>query len=176
MTDLELLAALPSTGETGLVPNDWEWAEAALGVVFPAAFRRFLDAFGGAKFDDFLHAYRAGAENKNVDLVAQTLQNRQTMAETRAHIQELLAERGTDTSRLVAWGGTDNADMCFLIPHEDHSRWAVLVVEGRGRDYDLFEGPVESYLLSVLRGDIVSEVFPDDFPDEAPCYERRPRS
>lgn len=32
-----------------------------------------------------------------------------------------------------------------------------------------------SYVLGIMRGDIVSEVFPDDFPDEAPSYERHPR-
>jgi hypothetical protein len=175
MTDLELLAALPATGETGIVRNDWERAEAALGVTFPSAFRHFLDMFGGANFDDFLRVYRAGAANENVDLLSQTHRARGTMATTRPHIQELLTRRGTDVSHLICWGGTDNADMCFVIPHEDHRNWAVLTVIGRGREYDLFEGPVESYLLCVLRGDIVSEVFPDDFPDEAPSYERNPR-
>ncbi|MET8248218.1 hypothetical protein ABZV31_29710 [Streptomyces sp. NPDC005202] len=174
MTDLELLAAFPATGETGLVPNDWERVEAALGVTFPSAFMRFLDVFGGAKFDDFLRVYRAGADNLNVDLLTQTYRARKTMATTRPHIQELLAQRGTDTSQLVCWGGTDNADMCFLIPHEDYRQWAVLTVIGRGSEYDLFEGPVDSYLLRVLRRDIVSNVFPDDFPDEAPSYERNP--
>ncbi|GHK02777.1 hypothetical protein SY2F82_45740 [Streptomyces sp. Y2F8-2] len=70
MTDLELLAAFPATGEGGVVVNDWERAEAALKVTFPPAFMRFLDMFGGAKFDDFLRVYRAGADNKNVDLPA----------------------------------------------------------------------------------------------------------
>ncbi|MGW5256444.1 hypothetical protein [Streptomyces sp. NPDC004012] len=175
LTDLQLLAALPVTGEQGPVINDWEKAEQALGVTFPPAFKRFLDVFGGAKFDDFLRVYRAGAENENVDLVSRTLSARQTMETTRPHIRELLSQRGVTPSQLIRWGGTDNADMCFLIPHRDNRRWAVLTVTGRGREYDLFEGPAESYLLSVLRGDIVSEVFPDDFPDEAPFYERNPR-
>jgi len=175
MTDLELLAALPATGETGVVVNDWERTETALGVTFPAAFKRFLDMFGGAKFDDFLRVYRAGADNENVDLVSRTKEVGEKFFEIRPHIGELLAQRGVEPAQLVRWGGTDNADACFLIPHPDPRMWAVLVVEGRGNDYDLFEGPVESYLLSVLQGEIVSEVFPDDFPDEAPSYERNPR-
>ncbi|MEV7686434.1 hypothetical protein ACFW1F_22590 [Streptomyces bungoensis] len=174
MTDLELLAAFPATGEAGLVPNDWERTEAALGVTFPSAFMRFLDVFGGAKFDDFLRVYRAGADNLNADLLTRTQQARKTMATTRPHIQKLLAQRGTGTSKLICWGGTDNADMCFLIPHEDYRKWAVLSVIGRGSEYDLFEGPVESYLLRILRRDVLSDVFPDDFPDEAPSYERHP--
>jgi hypothetical protein len=174
MTDLELLAALPAIGETGMVVNDWDRVETELGTAFPSAFMRFLDVLGGAKFDDFLRVYRAGADNENVDLVTQTHRARRTMATTRPHIQELLTQRGTETSQLVSWGGTDNADMCFLIPHEDYRQWAVLTVIGRGREYDLFEGPVESYLLQVLRRDFVSDVFPDDFPDDAPSYERNP--
>ncbi|MEV5874006.1 hypothetical protein AB0L75_07215 [Streptomyces sp. NPDC052101] len=175
MTDLELLAALPATGEAGMVVNDWERTEAALGVTFPSAFMRFLDVFGGAKFDDFLRVYRAGADNENVDLVSRTKEIGEKFFEIRPHIRELLEQRGAHTAQLVRWGGTDNADACFLIPHPDPRRWAVLIVEGRGNDYDLFEGPVESYLLQVLRGDLVSDVFPDDFPDEHPSYERNPR-
>jgi len=174
LTDLQLLAAFPATGEQGLVINDWEKTEQVLGVALPSDFKRFLDVFGGATFDDFLHVYRAGAENENVDLVSRTLTARQTIETTRPHIQELLSQRGVTPAQLIRWGGTDNADLCFLIPHQDYDRWAVLTVIGRGREYDLFEGPVESYLLSVLRGDIVSDVFPDDFPDEEPSYERNP--
>ncbi|MGW1179663.1 hypothetical protein ACWD7Y_29545 [Streptomyces drozdowiczii] len=174
MTDLELLAALPSTGEAGMVINDWERTEANLGVEFPSTFMRFLDVFGGAKFDDFLRVYRAGTDNENIDLVAKTKQGRAALAETRPHIKTLLAERGLTTDELICWGGTENADMCFLVPAADPRAWAVLTVIGRGREYDLFEGPVESYLLRVLRGDLVSEVFPEDFPDEEPSYERHP--
>lgn len=174
MTDLELLASFPATGEAGPVINDWEAAEETLGTTFPPAFKTFLQAFGGAKFDDFLRVYRAGAENEYADLVANTVTARHTMEVTRDAIRELLAERGVTPSQLICWGGTDNADMCFLVPHEDPEQWAVLTVIGRGREYDLYEGPVESYLLRILRGDIVSEVFPDDFPDEEPSYERNP--
>ncbi|MFF3918338.1 hypothetical protein ACFYZB_33535 [Streptomyces sp. NPDC001852] len=174
MTDLRLLAALPATGEAGMVANDCERTEAALGVAFPSAFMRFLDVFGGAKFDDFLRVYRAGADNENVDLVSRTKEVGEKFFEIRPHIRELLAQRGVHPAQLVRWGGTDNADACFLIPHPDPRRWAVLVVEGRDNDYDLFEGPVESYLLRILRGDLVGDVFPDDFPDESPSYERNP--
>lgn len=174
MTDLNMLAALPSTGEAGMVINDWELTETVLGVRFPSAFMRFLDVFGGAKFDDFLRVYRAGADNQNVDLVTQTKQARSTLAVTRPHIKALLAERGLTTDDVISWGGTDNADMCLLIPATDPHAWSVLAVIGRGREYDLFEGSVESYLLRVLRGDLVSDVFPEDFPDDYPSYERHP--
>lgn len=175
MTDLELLAALPATGEAGMVVNHWERAEAALGVTLPSAFKRFLDVFGGAKFDDFLRVYRAGADDENVDLVSRTKEVGEKFFEIRPHIGEVLAQRGVFPAQLVRLDGTDNADACFLAPHPDPDRWAVLVVDGRGNDYDLFEGPAESYLLQVLRGDLVSEVFPDDFPDEHPSYECNPR-
>jgi hypothetical protein len=114
LADLQLLAALPAIGEQGMVINDWEKTEQALGVAFPSAFPRFLDVFGGVKFDDFLRVYRAGAEN--VDLVARTLTSRETMETTRPHIRELLSQRGVTPPQLIRWGGTDNADMCFLIP------------------------------------------------------------
>ncbi|MFK0295617.1 hypothetical protein ACIQU6_34830 [Streptomyces sp. NPDC090442] len=174
MSDLELLAAFPAYGEAGPVLNDWEAAEKALGVAFPEQFKRFLDAFGGTKFDDFLRVYRAGAENPNVDLIQRTLVARETLAKTGAEIAELLTERGSRPAELVRWGGTDNADMCLLIPHEDPEQWSVLTVIGRGREYDLYDGPVESYLLQVLRRDFISEVFPEDFPDDEPSYERNP--
>ncbi|WP_306316684.1 MULTISPECIES: hypothetical protein [unclassified Streptomyces] len=175
MTDLERLASFPATGRPGTVFNDWATAESALRVRFPPTFKRFLDVLGGAKFDDFLLVYLAGAHNKNVDLLTQTTHTRASVTRTtsRRHIHELLAERGVEPTQLIRWGGTDNADMCFLIPHPDPCAWAVLVVEGRGNDYDLFEGPVESYLLRVMCGDFVSSVFPDDFPDACPFYERR---
>ncbi|PJJ01498.1 hypothetical protein BX264_1805 [Streptomyces sp. 2333.5] len=174
MTDLELLASFPATGDDGPVLNDWEAAEAALNTTFPPSFKRFLGVFGGAKFDDFLRVYRAGAENEHVDLIERTLAARKTMGDSRPHIQSLLDDRGVKPSQLIRWGGTDNADLLFLIPHVEPDEWAVLTVIGRGREYDLYEGSVESYLLRVLRGDLVSEVFPEDFPDEEPSFERNP--
>ncbi|MEU2926911.1 hypothetical protein ABZ636_17955 [Streptomyces sp. NPDC007251] len=33
--------------------------------------------------------------------------------------------------QLVCWGGTDNAEMCFLILHRDFDKRAVLTVIGR---------------------------------------------
>ncbi|WP_199931130.1 hypothetical protein [Streptomyces sp. CB02923] len=174
MNDLDTLAAFPATGELGPVLNDWEEAETVLGTTLPPAFKAFLRVFGGSKFDDFLRVYRAGAENEHVNLVAMTLAARKTMEDSRPHIRALLEERAVQPSQLIRWGGTDNADMCFLVPHTDPDRWSVLTVIGRGREYDLYEGPVESYLLNVLRGDLVSDVFPEDFPDEDPGYERNP--
>lgn len=174
MTDLETLASLPASGEPGMVHNDWEAAEMQLETSFPSSFMRFLEVFGGAKFDDFLRVYRAGASNENVDLVTQTLRTRHTMEVTRPHIQELLNGRGLRTAQLISWAGTDNADMCFLLPSPDPKKWAVLTVIGRGREYDLFEGTPESYLLQVMRREFVSDVFPEDFPDDVPGYERNP--
>ncbi|GGT02622.1 hypothetical protein GCM10010271_00410 [Streptomyces kurssanovii] len=174
MTDLEMLASLPASGDPGMVHNDWEAAEKSLRVTFPSSFMRFLDVFGGAKFDDFLRVYRVGADNENVDLVAKTLKARHTMEVTRPHIHDLLSSRGLQVVDLISWGGTDNADMCFLLPHADPKKWAVLTVIGRGQEYDLFEGCPESYLLQVMRRDFVSDVFPEDFPDDFPGYERHP--
>jgi hypothetical protein len=45
---------------------------------------------------------------------------------------------------------------------------------GCSGERDLYEGPVESYLLRVLRRDCASEVFPEGFPDDEPSYERTP--
>ncbi|ATW51448.1 hypothetical protein [Streptomyces peucetius] len=174
MTDLEMLASLPATGSPGMVHNAWDAAEGRLQVSFPSSFMRFLDVFGGAKFDDFLRVYRVGADNENVDLVTKTLRTRHTMEVTRPHIQELLNSRGLQVADLISWGGTDNADMCFLLPNADPKKWAVLTVIGRGQEYDLFEGGPESYLLQVMRREFVSDVFPEDFSDDFPGYERHP--
>ncbi|MER6304450.1 hypothetical protein ACWCXK_01495 [Streptomyces sp. NPDC001739] len=174
MTDLELLARFPSTGADHPVANDWPSAEQTLHIRFPAPFKEFLNVFGGAKFDDFLRVYRAGAQNENVDLIRKSIDARATMADSRPHIRSLLADRGVTPSELIRWGGTDNADMLFLVPHRDPDAWAVLTVIGRGAEFDLYEGPAESYLLRILRGELTSRVFPDDFPDEEFLVERAP--
>ncbi|MFL4496988.1 hypothetical protein ACJ6WD_37965 [Streptomyces sp. VTCC 41912] len=174
MTDLDLLASLPYTGDNEPVLNDWARAEKSLHTTFPPPFKKFLNTFGGAKFDDFLRVYRAGADNENADLIARTLAARHTLTETRPHLHRLLEDRGTSTAEVIRWGGTDNADMLLLIPHPDPDRWAVLTVIGRGPEYDLYEGPPESYLLGVLRGRLMSQVFPDDFPDEEPTVQYSP--
>ncbi|MFJ9174961.1 hypothetical protein [Streptomyces sp. NPDC102360] len=174
MNELEQLAAFHANGTTEPVHNDWQTAEQTLKVTVSPGVKAFFDAFGGASFDDFLHVYRAGASNPHLDLVKHTLRSRDTLRKTRPHIQELLAERGSSPDQLVCWGGTDNADMCFLVPQPDPQDWFVLTVIGRGREYDLYEGSVESYLLRVLRGDLLSDVFPEDFPDEDPGYVPNP--
>ncbi|WP_158794969.1 hypothetical protein [Streptomyces sp. NRRL S-337] len=174
MTDLELLARFPSAGADHPVTNDWPSAEKTLHTSFPAPFKEFLDVFGGAKFDDFLRVYRAGAQNENVDLIRRSIAARATMANSRPHIRSLLAGRGVTPSELIRWGGTDNADMLFLVPHPDPDNWAVLTVTGRGQEYDVYEGPAESYLLRILRRELTSQVLPDDFPDEEFLIERAP--
>ncbi|MFJ9130373.1 hypothetical protein ACIRJS_40480 [Streptomyces sp. NPDC102340] len=40
----------------------------------------------------------------------------------------------------------------------------------RGQEYDLYEGPIEGYQLHMLCGDLLSDGFPDDSPDEDPSY------
>ncbi|WP_306320502.1 MULTISPECIES: hypothetical protein [unclassified Streptomyces] len=174
MNDLELLAAYRAYGTTEPVHNDWRTAEEALKVSIPTSIKAFFDAFGGASFDDFLHVYRAGASNPHLDLVTQTLQARDTMRKTRPHIQHLLEERGSSPDQLIRWAGTDNADLCFLVPQPAPQDWAVLTVVGRGPEYDLYDGPVEGYLLRVMRGELLSDVFPEDFPDEEPGYVPNP--
>lgn len=170
MNELEQLATYRAYGTAEPVHNDWHAAEEALKVTIPPRIRAFFDTFGGASFDDFLHVYRAGATNPHLDLVTQTLQARDTMRATRPHIQQLLEERGASPEQLIRWGGTDNADLCLLVPQPDPQHWSVLTVIGRGQEYDLYEGPIEGYLLRVLRGELLSDVFPDDFPDEEPSY------
>jgi hypothetical protein len=175
MYTLQDLTHFQLEGPEGPVPNDWASAARILGTRLPSDLVEFIDAFGGAKVDDFLSIYKAGAENKFLDLSEKTLQYRETLNRVpRKAVDDALAECGASIDDLIAWGGTDNADMCFVAPDRATGTWFVLVVVGRDREIDIHDGTVADYLTKVLKAELVSDVFPEDFPDPDPIIERRP--
>lgn len=75
---------------------------------------------------------------------------------------------------LLAWGATDNADVCFwqLRDLDAHDSWGIAVNEGRGPEWHLFEGGMVDFLVAVLTGRERVSVFPEDVPSASPAFRR----
>jgi hypothetical protein len=68
--------------------------------------------------------------------------------------------------------GTDNGDTVYwlrqpsLVPDE----WTVVVVEGRGDDWDQFDGGIVAFLVAVFVDGRRISVFPDSFYGKEPSF------
>jgi len=51
--------------------------------------------------------------------------------------------------------------------------WTIVVNEGRGLDWDAYEGPATQFLFDVLSRRVRNEIFPEDWPSASPGFEPR---
>jgi hypothetical protein len=79
-----------------------------------------------------------------------------------------------DVGGLLPWGGTDNGDVLLWEAKGPPKRWSVWIQHSRFADYDRFEGGMVDFLVRLLTREFVTDVFPDDWPSDAPRFVSNP--
>ncbi|MGW5777492.1 SMI1/KNR4 family protein [Streptomyces sp. NPDC003863] len=146
-------------------PRAWPEVEARLGSALPEDFKDLVDAYGGGVFDETIWILEPDCAEPDYDLVA--------MKEERAEVLARLWEIGpeprpepleADGAGLLPFAYIEGTGACLSwltgenTPPED---WTVLANAGRGPDWEHHPVPSARFILSVLTGEIRSEILGD---------------
>jgi hypothetical protein len=78
-----------------------------------------------------------------------------------------------DVGGLLAWGASDNGDPCYWhLRSEDPATWTVVIQEGRGPEWHVYDGGLVDFLVAFLMGREQVSVFPDGAPSQGPDFVR----
>ncbi|MGW7709114.1 SMI1/KNR4 family protein [Streptomyces sp. NPDC054771] len=140
--------------------------ESELGTELPEDYMELIDTYGGGRFDGYLWVLEPGCVNRYYDLERSKCERDeafQMLWEFGEPKPELLEVPG---SRLVPWASTDNGEFLYWLirPGIDPSGWTIMVNEARGDWWEHFELGCSELLVSLLAGEIRSEILSTSFP------------
>lgn len=147
--------------------SDWAAVEQVLATKLPTDYKELADIYGPGAFDGFLWLLTPSHAAPMVDLLSSQRRLLGALADVVAAGETLPSEVGA-LDRLLAWGVTDNGDVCYWIRAGDPDSWSVAVNTSRGDDWFTFDGSVSEFLHQVLSGSLAVPIFPLDFPSELP--------
>jgi hypothetical protein len=173
LTDLMSPPTKPSDPPT---PEGWDEVEAALGFKLPGDYKQFVSTFGTGAVDGFLWVLNPFSRNPHLNLIEDA---RSTLSAEREFAEEagprIPYPLYPDANGLFPWGGTDNGDVLYWLRTGDPTAWSVVVRESRGPDWCEYKMSTTEFLACVLTRDIICDIFPDDFPSDAPRFVVPPR-
>ncbi|MFD5137613.1 SMI1/KNR4 family protein [Streptomyces sp. NPDC058378] len=151
------------------VARSREWGDVTreLGIGLPSDYRELIDTYGGGCFDSYLWLLEPDCPKRPYDL--------SSSIEERDEGFEMLWEEGEQKpaqllqapeSRLIPWASTDNGEFIYwLASTGTHPNgWTVMVNEARGAWWEHFEVGCADFLVSLLSGEIRSEILSTSFP------------
>jgi hypothetical protein len=145
----------------------------ALGVELPADYQWFVERYGAGKIDHFLMVLTPGHSNQYVDLLQQSRRQGEAITEIREQWPEYRPPFPAFPAPggLIAWGISDNGDVCFWRTGDpDPDRWPVVVCDGRMWDWESYDQTMTGFLCQVLEAKVRPSVFPSDFPSPSPSF------
>lgn len=171
MTALDELTALvppPGTVIPGRAPEVWA------GGPLPPDYVELVATYGCGVFDDFLWLLVPGMANRYLDLDHQTRGQVDALVSVRDGGEDMPYDIDSDNGHIVVWAMTDNGDaVCWRRdPGQAPADWTVVVNEGRGPEWNAFDGTATEFLLALLSGipGLDRTVFPHDFPSDSPTF------
>jgi hypothetical protein len=169
----DLMALVPPP--SGVTPVNWDGIVLPGGAVPPADYRALVDAYGHGSFDDFLSVLQPSSPNRYLDLRHQIDVRIDALRVLRDDGEEMPYEIDDPATHIVPWAITGNGDTVYWrrAPGAPPEAWTIVVNEGRGPDWDAYDGPATQFLLDVLTRRVAIDVFPEDWPSANPRFERR---
>ena len=150
-----------------VISVDWVSIEEELGSKLPDDYKAFVSRYGAGAIDSFLTILTPAGPTKWADLVWRSQEHDEFSQRREQHppFDAFPAPGG-----LLAFGQTDNGDVLYWRTNGAPEQWTVLVYEGRGFEYFEFPGSMTSFLEKILSRTLRVNVFPDDFPSDAPWF------
>ncbi|SFR23558.1 hypothetical protein SAMN04488564_10735 [Lentzea waywayandensis] len=145
---------------------DWAAVEAELGTALPADYRVLAENYPGLDIGQFLsvfHPVSSGPDEFSLrEFAEQTLGN---LRKLREDVPGLIPHPlHPEPGGVLPWGVTDNNDFLCWLRKGEPDEWPVVVTSVH--EWWVHEGNMQSFLVGVLKREIVCPLFPDDFPDE----------
>lgn len=154
---------------------DWRGVEGRIGTSLPADYKEMVQTYGPGAFGNFIYILQPDSNNHNIDLEhrgAMAIEALRVLQADRSGNPygggEELPYRLGGSPEIIPWAITDNGDVCYWVTRQSSGPdgWRVAVNEGSAPEWEEFDGSSTEFLLAVLSGDYVSDIFPDDFPGD----------
>jgi hypothetical protein len=145
---------------------DWARVESALGTPLPDDYKQLVEAYGGGVFDETIWLLEPDCADDDYDLVAQTQERDEVLAELWGAGEPKPPELEADGARVIPWANIDGSGhylYWLVLPGRKPAEWTVVLNEGRGPEWERYSLPCAEFLVGVLTGAIDSFYFPD-FP------------
>ncbi|WP_351233332.1 SMI1/KNR4 family protein [Streptomyces sp. NPDC002133] len=140
----------------------WSAVEETLGIVLPADYKRLVQRYGGGLFAGVIWLLEPGCPDAMYDLVAQTAEREEILAELWEAGEERPSELHEGNARLVPWGYVEGAGhfLYWLVrPGVEPEEWTVILNEGRGPLWESYPASCSQFLLDVVAGTTTSFYF-----------------
>ncbi|WP_371614232.1 SMI1/KNR4 family protein [Streptomyces sp. NBC_00454] len=159
----------------------WDAVEAALGIALPADYKRLVETYGGGQFAGTLWLLEPGCPEEMYDLVAQTAEREETLADLWDAGEAEPPELHDGAARLVPWAYVEGAGhmLYWLVrPGVEPEEWTVILNGGRGPLWESHAASCSRFILDVVAGTTTSTYFTDHEdtadPADRTCF--RPNS
>lgn len=143
---------------------DWEAVEAELGIALPSDYKRLVQTYSGGEFAEMLWLLEPGCPKEMYDLVAQTAEREEILADLWEGGEPKPPELRDETSRLVPWGymeGGGHVLYWLVRPGVEPEEWTVVLNEGRGPLWEAHPASCSQFILEVVAGTTTSFYFTD---------------
>lgn len=156
-----LMRLCPPSGDGGRTVN-WSEVEGELGTALPADYKRLVEAYGRNLFAEDLWLLVPGYPNEMYDLIAQTAEREEILADLWESGEDKPAELLDPDVRLVPWAYAEGAGhvLYWLVrPGVEPEEWTVILNEGRGPLWEAHPVSCSRFLLDVVAGTTTSFYF-----------------
>ncbi len=171
---LETLKKLLPPPKNPCKPGDekgWRLLEHVLGTALPKDYKAFIGTYGTGGIDDFLWFLTPFEADENVNLLKRTQVLRDSYLELQQkHPDYYQHAFFPDEGGLMPWGYTDNGDELYWLTKGEPEEWPIVAYESRSSDYEVYHLTLTDFIAQIVSKEVVCEVFPDDFPAEAPEF------
>lgn len=164
----ELIQIMPPPSAGGDIVA-WDDVFAQWGVRFPADYRGFVAVYGGGDVDDFLSISTPPVPGSGWGDVLSDVEFRNSPM---PH-DDCPYPSDPLNGGLLTWGQTAAGDSVFWLCRGEPDDWPTVVYRrqaGRELRWRLYDEPMASFLLALIRGERPEALSVDGFPDDPPLF------
>lgn len=171
MNELQALlgrVSAPSNPMESGSEQEWDDLRRGLNVTIPTELKKLIQLYGSGGFDSFLWLLNPHSRNPHLNLLLRGKEILRLHGERQQQGDRSLPyDLGVEPPALYPWAVTDNGDVLFWRTEGQES---VVVYSPRDGEHEEFPLRIDAFLNRLLRGEIRSDLFPDDFPSTAPSF------
>lgn len=158
--------------ETGS-QEGWDQVERELGTVLSTDYKCFIATYGTGAINRFLWVYNPFSTDQYLNLFTQAKAIGSAYMETHQKFPEDFPYQVfPDAGGLLAWAGTGNGDAVYWLTEGNPDRWPIVVYGPRACEHEIYHQPVTDFLCDLVSKRLCRSMFPDDFPEGQPRFER----